>query len=29
MMSRMERTREPLLMVGKHLAGFLQSLKVS
>jgi TetR/AcrR family transcriptional repressor of nem operon len=29
MMSRMERTREPLLMVGKHLAGYLQSLKVS
>ena len=29
MMSRMERTREPLHMVGKHLAGYLQSLKVS
>jgi TetR/AcrR family transcriptional repressor of nem operon len=29
MMSRMERTREPLLMVGKHLTGFLQSLEVS
>jgi TetR/AcrR family transcriptional regulator, transcriptional repressor for nem operon len=27
MMSRMEKTREPLLSVGKHLAGYLQSLK--
>jgi TetR/AcrR family transcriptional repressor of nem operon len=29
MMSRMERTREPLHMVGKHLTGYLESLKVS
>jgi TetR/AcrR family transcriptional repressor of nem operon len=26
MMSRMEKTREPLAMVGKHLTGYLQSL---
>ncbi len=29
MMSRMEKTREPLLVVGKHLAGILQSVKAS
>jgi TetR/AcrR family transcriptional regulator, transcriptional repressor for nem operon len=27
MMSRLEKTREPLLTVGKHLAGYLQTLK--
>ena len=27
MMSRLEKTREPLVAVGKHLAGYLQSLK--
>lgn len=27
MMSRLEKTREPLRTVGKHLAGYLQSLK--
>ena len=26
MMSRMEKTREPLAMVGKHLTGYLQTL---
>jgi TetR/AcrR family transcriptional regulator, transcriptional repressor for nem operon len=29
MMSRMEKTRDPLLTVGKHLEGYLQSLKAS
>jgi TetR/AcrR family transcriptional repressor of nem operon len=29
MISRMEKTREPLLTVGKHLAGYLESLKLS
>jgi TetR/AcrR family transcriptional repressor of nem operon len=28
MMSRLEKTREPLFAVGKHLAGYLQSLRV-
>ena len=28
MMSRMEETREPLFTVGRHLAGYLESLKV-
>jgi TetR/AcrR family transcriptional repressor of nem operon len=27
MMSRLEKTREPLLTIGKHLAGYLQTLK--
>jgi hypothetical protein len=27
MMSRLEKTREPLHAVGEHLAGYLQSLK--
>ena len=29
MMSRMEKTRDPLRTVGKHLEGYLQSLKAS
>ncbi len=29
MMSRLEKTREPLFTVGEHLAGYLQGLKVA
>jgi hypothetical protein len=28
MMSRMEQTREPLFTVGRHLAAYLESLKI-
>jgi hypothetical protein len=28
MMSRMERTREPLATVGRHLAAYLEGLKI-
>jgi hypothetical protein len=29
MMSRMEQTREPLFTVGRHLAGYLESLRIA